>query len=96
MKSKKLIDVDDYNPVLIIDEDKMGATYYYDGSGEISLSIDGDEFFHREDGRIKHHIEYIEEYIDTMRDQINEYKKKIVVCKKSAAALKKYKKRAKL
>jgi hypothetical protein len=73
----------------IDDKDNICLLYHYDGSGSITLFNNNEFIFHREDGKINHHIEYLKE-------EIKESKLRISICEKGLTVLKKYKKKAKL
>lgn len=78
----------DLTPIVEIGNENINAHYYYDGSGEIGLEYDGEQFFFKDDGKLKHHIEYIEEFIGDLQKG---HKEKIAICKKAISLLKKAK-----
>lgn len=78
--TKKYIPDIKFVPVVEIHNENMDAHYYDDGSGEIALNYDNEEFFFKDDGKLKHQIEYIQEHIDQL-EKI--YKQQLNVCKKA-------------
>lgn len=91
---------DDFNPVIEIgSEDSNGsivATYFEDMSGEICLTdYDGEQLLFKDDGRLKHHIEYLQEGLEEQKKlfqrKLSLFKKAITLLKKEQAKFKKKK-----
>jgi hypothetical protein len=57
-------DINELAPVLYIDEEYFGGTYYIDGSGEFEIrDSENDPIYSREDARIQHHVQGLSEFI---------------------------------
>lgn len=78
-----------FKPVITIKNKNLLAIYYYDGSGEVTLKDRGNYFFHKEDGKLKHQIKYIE-------NEIAEMQKHLGICRQSLKLLKQEQKKHKL
>jgi hypothetical protein len=93
----QMISEDDLKPVIEIGEGLISAVYYNDLSGEISIeNEDYDQIFFRDDGKLKHHIEYLEEEIEALKkayfNNMKVFKRAIFLLKKEQAKFKKAKK----
>ena len=94
MKNKTKInmlldEIEDLKPVLEIDEDGIDGTYYYDGSGSLYLTVKNknvcnwweSESWGVENGRIEHHIEYLDDDIAHTTKQLKIMKRARTILK---------------
>jgi len=84
---------DEFVPIIEIGEGRINAHYYKDLSGEISIEDnDGEQLFFRDDGKLKHHIEYLEEAIDDLKKdyqiKLKSFHRAIVLLKQEQILLK--------
>ena len=87
------IEDDEFVPIIEIGEERISAHYYKDLSGEISIEDnDGGYLFFKDDGRLKHHIEYLEEAIDDLKKdyqlKLKSFRRAAVLLRKEQAKLK--------
>jgi hypothetical protein len=95
VKKEKLKEsyMDDLSPVIEVGDKHINATYYNDLSGQIGIvNDDGDNIFFKDDGRLPHHIEYLNEAIEELqkayRTNVKIYKKAIALLKKEQTKFK--------
>ena len=83
----------DLIPIIEIGNDNVSACYYNDLSGQIEITDNkGEQIFFRDDGKLKHHIEYLNEAIEDLQKayqtNIKAFKKAIVLLSKEQAKFK--------